>query len=111
MVTKKIRMLVDHSGSPDGIHVNDYKAGETYDLPPRLAEIFLDNEWAEEDRCLGGPEEVKDGPLSGITEGAEKEIDTPEAREKKKKRAAQRKKAREKKKAAKLAAKEATKTE
>lgn len=46
----KVRMLGTHKGSPDGIQVNEYQAGEKYDLPKRLADIFLDADMAEEDK-------------------------------------------------------------
>jgi len=48
--TEKVRMLGTHRGSPDGIQVNEYQAGEKYDLPERLAGIFLDAGMAEEDK-------------------------------------------------------------
>ena len=50
MKSMKVRMLVTHDGSPDGININEYQAGQKYDLPERLARIFLDAGWAEEDK-------------------------------------------------------------
>lgn len=55
----KIRMIVTTKGSPDGIQVNEYQAGGKYDLPESLAKVFLDNNWAEEDKDLGRPKETK----------------------------------------------------
>ena len=55
----KVRMLETRLGSPDGIQVNEYKAGEKYDMPESLAKGFLKNGWAEEDRTLDVPEETK----------------------------------------------------
>jgi hypothetical protein len=43
----KIRMLRTAKGSPDGIQVNEYRQGEIYEVPGRLAEIFLGENWAE----------------------------------------------------------------
>ena len=43
----KVKMLVSHSGSPDGIQVFLYESGKEYDLPDRLAAIFLAEGWAE----------------------------------------------------------------
>ncbi len=106
MVTRKIRMLSTHQGSPDGINVNEYEVGKTYDLPPRLAEIFLDAEWAEEDRALDGPEETKIDTPEDIQKAQEKAARKKAAN---KKRAAKRKAVREKKAAAKLAAEESAK--
>lgn len=63
MNSRKIRMLVTHRGSPDGINVNEYQAGQKYDLPERLAQIFLDAGYAEEDRAFDGPEEIKEEPV------------------------------------------------
>jgi hypothetical protein len=34
-------MMDTRPGSPDGIQVNVYRAGEVYDLPQRLADVFL----------------------------------------------------------------------
>jgi len=52
----KVRMLTTMAGSPDGIQVLDYQAGQKYDLPERLAVIFLREGWAEEDKELAPPE-------------------------------------------------------
>lgn len=52
----KIRMLQTQKGSPDGIQVNEYEQGKKYDLPESLAEVFLDNKWAEQDKALEIPE-------------------------------------------------------
>lgn len=106
MITRKIRMLSTKAGSPDGINVNEYLAGQTYNLPPRLAEIFLDSEVAEEDRALDGPEEIKVDTPEDIQKAQEKAARKKAAN---KKRAAKRKAAREKKAAAKLAAEESAK--
>lgn len=56
----RVRMLRTAPGSPDGIRVELYKAGEVYDLPPRLSEIFISGGSAEEDKTLDGMIEVKD---------------------------------------------------
>lgn len=57
--TMKIRMLIDQKGSPDGIQVNEYEAGKKYDLPANLAQVFLDNNWAEEDKAFDSAPEKK----------------------------------------------------
>lgn len=48
----RVRMLQAQRGSPDGINVFEYKAGEKYELPDELAMIFLKYGWAEEDKEL-----------------------------------------------------------
>ena len=48
----KVRMLRTRTGSPDGLTVELYKAGEVYLLPPPLAEVFLSTGDAEEDKEL-----------------------------------------------------------
>ena len=48
----KVRMLTTKQGSPNGLEIRDYEAGQKYDLPARLAEIFLSQGWAEEDKEL-----------------------------------------------------------
>lgn len=50
-------MLRAANGSPDGMHVLRYEAGEVYDLPASLAEVFLREGWAEEDKQLPGSTE------------------------------------------------------
>ncbi len=48
----KIRMLVTKKGSPDGIQVIEYQAGQKYDLPQELADVLLREGWAEEDKVI-----------------------------------------------------------
>ena len=37
-----IRMVRAHRGSKDGIHLEDFSTGEVYDVPERLAVIFVE---------------------------------------------------------------------
>jgi hypothetical protein len=46
-------------GSPDGIQVNTYETGKVYDLPSSLAEVFLREGWAQEDKAKDRAPEVK----------------------------------------------------
>lgn len=55
----RIRMTTTTKASPDGIQVNTYEQGRTYELPEPFARIFLDNEWAIEDKALDAPPETK----------------------------------------------------
>lgn len=62
----KLRMLTTMKGSPDGIQVNEYLAGRKYDLPRDLANNFLGQNVAEEDKELvletkGGQQEKSPG--------------------------------------------------
>jgi hypothetical protein len=43
----QIKMLATALGSPDGVQVNTYTAGETHDLPEVLANAFLGDRVAE----------------------------------------------------------------
>jgi hypothetical protein len=43
----KIKMKETKPGSPDGIQVISYKAGEVYDIPVALAKAFVNEKWAE----------------------------------------------------------------
>lgn len=43
----KATMLKSEYGSPDGIAVNHYKKGETYDLPDSLYRAFVEANFAE----------------------------------------------------------------
>jgi len=56
----KVRMLQTMKGSPDGIQVKEYQAGEVYDLPPSLASVFLREKWAKQDKSLKGPSKTKE---------------------------------------------------
>lgn len=47
----KIKMLQTHKGSPDGIRIEEYQTGQVYDLPQRLARIFLNEGWGIELRA------------------------------------------------------------
>lgn len=40
-------MLVDAPGSPDGVTVNEYAGGVTYDVPRDLADTLVKYEFAE----------------------------------------------------------------
>lgn len=52
-------MIQTKYGSPDGIQVFQYQAGQVYEIPEDLAVIFLTQGWAEEDKTLDGIEETK----------------------------------------------------
>ena len=81
----RVRMLVTHSGSPDGIRIEEYLAGQKYDLPTRLAEIFLGAGWAEEDKAMEGPAEIKSTPAHVHTlEGEPMDFNLPPATKPKK---------------------------
>jgi hypothetical protein len=55
----KVRMLVDRLASIDGIHVQEYKAGEAYDLPGHLSDPWLEQGVCEQDKMDAGPSETK----------------------------------------------------
>lgn len=42
----KLKMKRTSYGSPDGVQVEEYKKGETYDVRETLAVIFLQEGWA-----------------------------------------------------------------
>lgn len=54
-------MKITHSGSPDGIEVRTYHIGEVVRLPDSLATVFLREGWAEQDKSMDGPKEIKAG--------------------------------------------------
>jgi hypothetical protein len=57
----RVRMLRTMNGSPDGIQVNTYEAGQVYDkVPQSLADVFLREGAAEEDKQRAGPAERKE---------------------------------------------------
>ncbi len=44
----KVKMLKNVAGSPNGITVENYKAGETYDITSEsLVKVFISNNWAQ----------------------------------------------------------------
>ncbi|MBR2691784.1 MAG: hypothetical protein IKE42_28345 [Aquamicrobium sp.] len=47
METKKVLMLRNKLGSPDGVKVNHYDAGQVYDVPVALADSFITDRVAE----------------------------------------------------------------
>jgi len=57
---QRIRMLQTKFGSPDGIQVYQYQAGQVYTVPDELANIFLSQGWAVEDKTLDGKIETKE---------------------------------------------------
>jgi hypothetical protein len=55
----KIRMLMTRAGSEDGIHAQQFKAGEVYDLDESLAKPWLEAGVCEQDKMGKGPSEFK----------------------------------------------------
>lgn len=55
----RVRMKTTRRGSPDGIHAVEYEVGKVYDLPPSLAQPWLERGICEEDKVLDGPPEIK----------------------------------------------------
>lgn len=49
----KVTMIRRRTGSPDGIRVALYDAGQTYDLPEELAQVFLRLGDAKPDGLMG----------------------------------------------------------
>lgn len=62
----RVHVTKTRKGSPDGIEVREYQAGESYEMPDSLGAVFLREGWAEADKSLPGPEETK--PLKGPKE-------------------------------------------
>lgn len=57
---RRVRMIQTRYGSPDGIQVFQYQAGQVYSVPDDLANVFLSQGWAEEDKTLDGMMETKE---------------------------------------------------
>ncbi len=55
----RIMMLQTMDGSPDGVTVNQYRKGETYDVPDSLGTVFLKEKWAERAKAKPDAEENK----------------------------------------------------
>lgn len=55
----KVRMLIAAEAARDGIHVEEFKAGGVYDLPPFLSEPWLAQGVCEQDKMGAGPSETK----------------------------------------------------
>lgn len=61
----RVKIIKNQPGSPDGVTVIDYRAGQVYDMPDHLAVIFIRENWAVTDRPLPGPSHTKpEGPTS-----------------------------------------------
>ena len=43
----RVKMIITKKGSPNGIKVKEYEEGKEYLLPDSLADVFLDNGFAE----------------------------------------------------------------
>lgn len=71
---KRIRMLQTRYGSPDGIQVFQYQAGQIYSIPDNLADIFLSQGWAQEDKTLDGMMETQQTVTRGNEPRAERKI-------------------------------------
>jgi hypothetical protein len=72
-VNMKVRMLQTRPAAPDGIHVQEFKAGETYDVPSSLAEPWLAAKVCEQDKLAPGPSEFKaSGDPAGKKKGGTK---------------------------------------
>lgn len=52
-------MISTRKGSPDGIQVNTYEMGKVYDLPSSLANVFLNEGWAKEEKVIDRATETK----------------------------------------------------
>jgi len=57
----KIKVKETHDASSDGVTINTYEAGQVYDMPDRLAQMFLDNGWGADSKAKAGPSETKAG--------------------------------------------------
>lgn len=55
----KVRMLQTRPAAPDGLNVQEFKAGQVYDLPVPLAEAWLAAGVCEQDKLAQGPSEFK----------------------------------------------------
>ena len=56
----RIKMIKGSFGYPDGIHPQEYKADQTYEIPEPLAQNFLGQGIAE--KALDEPETKAEGP-------------------------------------------------
>lgn len=55
----RVRMLETRRAAPDGIHVQLYEVGQSYEVPPDLARAWFASGRAEEDKMIQGPPETK----------------------------------------------------
>ncbi len=91
---RRIRVLEMRRGSPDGVTVHRYLAGETYGpdtdppMPADLAVVFLRECWGQEvqakalvdvpgNKMLDGAEETKDGNAGAAADGEGEDTDAP----------------------------------
>jgi len=44
----KIKVLKTHQASPNGTLINNYEEGKVYDMPEKLAGIFITQKWGIE---------------------------------------------------------------
>jgi hypothetical protein len=76
---KKLIMLSSHEGSRDGIHVQWYLVGRTYDVTESLAAIFLKEGWAK-DTDAADPLPVLEAPKAEIAPAHKQEYSAKKGR-------------------------------
>lgn len=57
----KVKVKETHEASANGITISTYEAGQVYDMPPRLADMFIANGWGTDAKVKAGPSETKAG--------------------------------------------------
>lgn len=72
----EIRMIHTQKGSIDGIKVETYEAGKKYELPPSLAQVFLNEGWAKEEKVIDKVPEVKANGLEADNTTTDRTSDT-----------------------------------
>jgi hypothetical protein len=56
----RIEVTKTMPASPDGIHINQYVAGEVYEMTERLASVFLTEKWGKKAPDVEPPDELPD---------------------------------------------------
>lgn len=57
----KIKVKETHDASSDGVTIHTYDAGQVYDMPQGLADMFVANGWGTDSKAKAGPGETKAG--------------------------------------------------
>jgi hypothetical protein len=72
MKTALYKMIITYYGSPDGITVDKFEEGQTYQLPEKLGDLFVESEVAikreEQPKSPGRPKKVDSAPKNKMSE-------------------------------------------
>lgn len=55
----RVKVTQTQRASSDGVTINEYQAGKTYDMPDNLGQMFIEHGWGKDANKKAGPSEDK----------------------------------------------------